>query len=314
MLPISDAPVDTSELLDCLIVGGGPAGLTAAIYLARFHLSVLVADGGESRADLIPLTRNLAGFPDGIAGSELLTRMREQGKRYGVRHWAGNVVSLQGGFGRFVVQTSAGAFRTRTVLLATGVFNRRPGMPANIHDEALARGLLRYCPICDGYEVTDSAVAVIGTGEHGTNEAEFLRSYTADVTLIAPTGKHELDASQRSRLENGAIQAVDGPCLDFELMQDGILIATSTGRRVFATVYAALGSDVRSELAAAIEAEVSSDGCLIVDRHQRTSVAGLYAAGDVVRGLDQLSYAMGQGGVAAVAIRNDLARSTPLRR
>lgn len=314
MLPISDVPADAADLLDCLVVGGGPAGLAAAIYLARFHLSVLVADSGESRASLIPLARNLAGFPDGIAGSELLTRIREQGRRYGVRHWAGNVVSLQGGFGRFVAQASEGVFQARTVLMTTGVFNRRPNMPANVHAEALSRGLLRYCPICDGYEVTDSAVAVIGTGEHGTNEAEFLRSYTADVTLIAPTGKHELDASQKSRLENGAIQAVDGPCLDFELMQDGIVIATPTGRRLFATVYAALGSDVRSEIAAVMEAEVSSDGCLIVDRHQRTSVAGLYAAGDVVRGLDQLSYAMGQGGVAAVAIRNDLARSTPLRR
>lgn len=314
MPPITGVPADAAELLDCLIVGGGPAGLTAAIYLARFHLSVLVADSGESRADLIPLTRNLAGFPNGISGSALLTRMREQGQRYGARHWAGKVVSLQGGPGMFAAHAMEGVFQARTVLMATGVFNRRPSMPANVHDEALARGLLRYCPICDGYEVTDSAVAVIGTGEHGTNEAEFLRSYTADVTLIAPTGSHELDAAQRSRLKNGAIQTVDGPCLGFELMQDGIAIATPTGRRSFATVYPALGSHIRSELAARLDAEVSRDGCLIVDNHQRTSVAGLYAAGDVVRGLDQLSYAMGQGGVVAVTIRNDLARLTPLRR
>lgn len=80
MSPISGVSPDTAEQVDCLIVGGGPAGLTAAIYLARFHLSVLVADSGESRADLIPLTRNFSGFPDGIAGSELRARMREQGK------------------------------------------------------------------------------------------------------------------------------------------------------------------------------------------------------------------------------------------
>jgi len=314
MPPVSGVSSDAAELLDCLIVGGGPAGLTAAIYLARFHLSVLVADSGESRADLIPLAHNFSGFPDGIAGSELRTRMREQGGRYGARHWPGKVVSLKGGPGLFVAHTMEGMFQARTVLMATGVFNRRPSMPANVHDEALSRGLLRYCPICDGYEVTDSAVAVIGTGEHGTSEAEFLRSYTADVTLIAPTGNHELDAAQRSRLEKGAIQAVDGPCLKFELLRDGIAIATPTGRHLFATVYAALGSDVRSELAAAMEAEVSRDGCLIVDKHQRTSVKGLYAAGDVVRGLDQLSYAIAQGSVAAVAIRNDLALATPLRR
>lgn len=240
--------------------------------------------------------------------------MREQGRRYGTRHWAGKVASLQRGHGIFVAQATEGVIQARTVLMATGVFNRRPSMPANVHAEALSRGLLRYCPICDGYEVTDSAVAVIGTGEHGTNEAEFLRSYTADVTLIAPTGHHELDATQRSRLGDGIVEVVDGPCLSFELLPDGIVIATPTGCRSFATAYPALGSDVRSELGAEMGAEVSHDGCLIVDKHQRTSVAGLYAAGDVVRGLDQLSYAMGQGGVAAVAIRNDLARLTPLRR
>ncbi|RTM09233.1 MAG: NAD(P)/FAD-dependent oxidoreductase [Hyphomicrobiales bacterium] len=306
--------MDTSELLDCLIIGGGPAGLAAAIYLARFHLSVLVADSGESRADLIPLTRNLAGFPDGIAGSDFLARMRGQAKRYGALQWEGKVDSLQGGLGNFLAQAGAEIFQARAVLLATGVFNRRPNMPSNIHAEALSRGLLRYCPICDGYEVTDTMVAVIGTGDHGTNEAEFLRSYTADVTLIAPTGNHELDEVQRTRLDSGAIEAVDGPCLDFELMQHGVAITTPAGRRSFATVYAALGSDVRSELATAAGAEVSRDRCPVVDSHQRTSVAGLYAAGDVVRGLDQLSHAIGQGGVAAVAIRNDLARLAPLRR
>jgi thioredoxin reductase (NADPH) len=74
----------------------------------------------------------------------------------------------------------------RTVLLATGVTNRRPPMDEELHDDALARGLIRYCPICDGYEVTDKKVGVIGSDSHGVAEALFLRSYTADVTLIAP--------------------------------------------------------------------------------------------------------------------------------
>ncbi|MBC8038468.1 MAG: NAD(P)/FAD-dependent oxidoreductase, partial [Rhizobiales bacterium] len=184
------------------MVGAGPAGLTAAIYLARFHLSVLVVDDGRSRAGLIPLARNHPGFPDGITGAELLARTRAQAERHGVRLAAAEIISLESEAGLLLGKTTGAAIRARTVLLATGALNRRPAMPDDVHDEALARGLLRYCPICDGYEVTDRPIAIIGTGVHAVGEAEFLRSYTPDVTLITPNGAHDLDAAQRSRLKS----------------------------------------------------------------------------------------------------------------
>jgi len=304
----------SDESLDCLVIGGGPAGLTAAIYLARFHLSVLVVDGGRSRAATIPNTLNHAGFPEGISGSELIERMREQARRYGVRIEAGEVASLKADATQLVARMNDSAIFARTILLATGVVNRRPAMADDLHDEALARALLRYCPICDGYEVTDRPVAVIGTGERGVNEAEFLRSYTSRVTLIPPDHGHDLDPEQRERLIKTGIDIVEDPCLGFELMAEQIGISLSDGMRTFASVYPALGSDVRSELAANIGAAVSKEGCIVVDPHQRTNIAGLYAAGDVVLGLDQISHAMGQGGVAATTIRNDLADRRPLRR
>lgn len=306
---------DTSEEpWDCLVIGGGPAGLTAAIYLARFHLSVLVADDGRSRAVTIPNTRNHAGFPEGISGDELIGRMREQARLYGTRLEASEVTSLEADAKLLVARTSDSVISARTILLATGVVNRRPAMADDLHDEALARGLLRYCPICDGYEVTDRPVAVIGTGERGVNEAEFLRSYTGRVTLIPPDRRPDLDPAQRERLIRAGIDIVEDPCLGFELVADQIGISLSGGMRMFASVYPALGSDVRSELAANVGAAVSREGCLVVDAHQRTNIAGLYAAGDVVLGLDQISNAMGQGGIAATTIRNDLADRRPLRR
>jgi thioredoxin reductase (NADPH) len=304
---VHTSPCQNKNPLDCLVVGGGPAGLTAAIYLARFHLSVLVVDDGKSRAGLIPLSHNHPGFPDGIAGSELLARISEQAQRYGAVLQAGKVVSLKADSGLLLAQTDGQQIKARTVLLATGAFNRRPAMANDLHDEALSRGLLRYCPICDAYELTDRPVAIIGTGAHGAGEALFLRSYTADVTLIAPDGGHDLDATQRSRLDIAKVKVIDGPCRDFELGADRIHVVLPEGRRSFASIYAGLGSENRSELAANIGAKISQEGCLIVDRHQRTGVPGLYAAGDVVLGLDQISHAMGQGGVAATAIRNDLA-------
>jgi thioredoxin reductase (NADPH) len=302
-------------LEDCIIVGAGPAGLTAAIYLARFHLSIRLFDSGTSRATLIPCTHNHAGFPEGISGRELLARMAEQAERYGARRELARVTRVERDGESFRVSVEAREFRARTVLIATGVINNRPtGMDDTLHAEALAGGQLRYCPICDAYEVTDRKVAVIGTGSHGTAEAVFLRGYTADVTLVAPDSAHALDSECEAELAAAGIARIAGPCGGFAIEDDALAFDTAAGRLRFASAYPALGSRVRSELAAEAGAETSADGCLLVDAHQRTSVPGLFAAGDVVKGLDQISHAMGGGGIAATAIRNHIAERAPLRR
>ncbi|WEK43391.1 MAG: NAD(P)/FAD-dependent oxidoreductase [Candidatus Sphingomonas colombiensis] len=303
-----------NDPLDCLVIGGGPAGLTAAIYLARFHLEVCVIDAGDGRAALIPMTRNHAGFPDGIAGAELLRRMQDQAARYGAIYQRGTVHAVRKDHDIFVATTADGEVRARSVLLATGVVNNRPDIDGALHDDALRRGLLRYCPICDGYELTDRPVGVVGTGEHGTKEALFVRSFTADLSLISPETAHELTPLHAAALAEAGVRLVEGPCLKFVLADDHIKIDVPAGEHVFASIYLALGSIIRSDLAVRLSANTTDEGCLVVDAHQRTSVAGLYAAGDVVQGLDQISHAMGEGGVAATTIRNDLAQRTPLRR
>lgn len=302
------------KLEDCIIIGGGPAGLTAAIYLARFHLSIRIFDSGSSRAAWIPMTRNHAGFPDGISGRELLDRMRAQAQKYGAICDAGKVTKIDRDGDRFVVSIDERRVRGRTVLLATGVVNNRPEVADDAHDEALAAGLIRYCPVCDGYEVTDKNVGVIGTGERGVGEALFLRGYTDRLTLIAPEGQHDLAAEQRKELEAAGIGIVDGPIEPLRIDGDQIVAPADNETLRFDSIYPALGSVIRSELAVAAGAAASDDGCLEVDPHQRTSVPGLYAAGDVVKGLDQISHAMGEAGVAATTIRNDLAKRRPIRR
>ena len=303
------------ETLDCLIIGGGPAGLTAAIYLSRFHLKIMVVDGGKSRAAWIPTSHNHAGFPDGINGEELLRRMREQAQRYGTRIENGQVGKLdKAEDGNWVAEWGSGPVSARSVLLATGVSNRRPPMDMDVHDDAMARGLIRYCPICDGYEVTDKRVGVIGTGERGLAETRFLRSYTADLTLISPDLPHELDAEARAELENMGVVLVDGPIEAIEPGDEVITLVTASGRHDFDTVYPALGSDTHTQLAEMVGAALAGDECVQVDSHQRTGVKGIYAAGDLVHGLDQISHAMGEGGVAATTIRNDLGKLKPLLR
>jgi thioredoxin reductase (NADPH) len=299
---------------DCIIIGAGPAGLTAAIYLARFHLKIRLLDAGDSRAGLIPLTHNHAGYPEGISGRDLLQRMLAQAERYGAVREAARATAIERNGDDFVVRTPDRALPARTVLLATGVRNHRPDMPDALHDEALERGLLRYCPICDGYEVTDTKVGVIGTDTHGMKEALFLRGYTKDVTLISPDGGHRLDTACQRALDDAGVRRVDGPCGGWAIEGDQLALDTAEGRLAFDSAYPAMGSHIRSELAVAARARATADGCLEVDDHQRTSIPGLFAAGDVVRGLDQISHAMGEAGVAATTIRNLLDERAPLRR
>ncbi len=300
---------------DCIIIGAGPAGLTAAIYLARYHLSIRLFDSGTSRAAWIPCTHNHAGYPDGIEGKELLRRMREQARKYGAVREEKLVNHLAKIDDHFVIGTDSGTYTARSVLLATGVVNRRPAaLPDDVHDEALARGLLRYCPVCDGYEVTDKRVAVIGSGGHGHAEAMFLRGFTRDLTLVCPKGEHDLDDGQRQTLQEAGIVVEDGPCGGFAIEGDALAFDTGTRRMAFDSVYPALGSHVRSELIELIGADTTDDGCVLTDDHYETSVSGLFAAGDVVKGLDQISNAMGQAGVAATTIRNHLARGKPIWR
>ena len=300
-------------ILDCLIVGGGPAGLTAAIYLARFHLDILVVDGGKSRAAWIPCTRNHAGYPDGIEGKELLQRMRDQACKYGAKIETEYVTKLERDHqtSLFTATWGSGKAAARAVLLATGLSNRRPPMDEELHDDALSRGLVRYCPICDGYEVTDKRVGVIGSDSHGVAEAVFIRSYTADVTLIAPDTSLKLKPDDAKKLKEAGIDCVDGPAQAVAIDRKCIVVDTAEGHYAFDSIYPALGSDTHTQLGEMLGAKLAEDGCFLCDDHQRTSVPCLYAAGDVVHGLDQISHAMGEGGVAATTIRNDLCADEP---
>jgi len=126
--------------LDCLVIGAGPAGLTAVIYLARFHLRVGIVDAGASRAGLIPRTRNHAGYPGGIAGAELLARMREQAAEFGADVETAQVDGMVIDGPLFLAKRGQNCWRARAGLLATGVVNRRPSIVPGTHDDALARG------------------------------------------------------------------------------------------------------------------------------------------------------------------------------
>ena len=153
------------QTLDCVVIGGGPAGLSAAIYLARFRRNVKVIDAGNSRASLIPLSHNYPGFPNGISGKELLDHFRAQAASFGMHITQGTVHRLERlENGDFLTFFENEVVRSRKVMLATGLRDIEPEMPQL--RQAIQQGHIRYCPICDGYEVAGKKVAVIGHGNH----------------------------------------------------------------------------------------------------------------------------------------------------
>jgi thioredoxin reductase (NADPH) len=289
------------SLQDCVIVGGGPAGLTAALYLARFLRRVTVFDAGDGRARMIPRTHNQPFFPDGISGPDLLESMRRHAVTYGACIEAGNVTQVAAADGLFRVTTDKQSVEARSVILATGVFNHRPPLSVSDHDRGLAAGLIRYCPVCDAYEVRDQRIAVLGQGVHGRDEARFIATYSDLVTLI-PNTAGPATAAQ------GAIRVLHASMREMALCGSEVVITLDSGEaHRFDTLYVALGTTPRADLAAALGLQQSAQGCLVVDAKQRTSMGGVYAIGDVTEGLDQISVAMGQGAIAATAVHNDLA-------
>jgi thioredoxin reductase (NADPH) len=299
---------------DCLIIGGGPTGLIAAVYLGRFRRNVRVIDAGGSRASLIPTSHNYPGFPDGISGRELLVRLREQASRYGATLTAGEVEALeQRDDGTFRARAGNEMIEARTIVLATGAMDVEPALP-NIKD-AIRSGLIRHCPICDAYEVIGKCVGVIGRGTKGANEARFLRHYTDKLTLFTLGTPHEISAQDRSNLEECGIIVVDDMLAEVCTEAGAIVgLQTRCGTTYrFDTLYSALGCHVRSDLAQTLGARCDSVGQIVVDDRLRTTVSGLYAAGDVANDLNQIAVGAGHAAIAATTIHNALRAGTVLQ-
>ncbi|MDQ3287163.1 MAG: NAD(P)/FAD-dependent oxidoreductase [Pseudomonadota bacterium] len=292
------------DYLDCLIVGAGPAGLTAATYLIRFHRRIAVVDAGQSRARWIPTSHNCPGFPTGIAGQSLLERLREQAESYGATITPGRITGLRRDAEMFVATAQDGRqWRARHVLLATGIVDRMPKMDGL--EDAIARGVVRLCAVCDGYEATDERIAVFAPADEAIRHGAFLRTFSRNVTALRSepgdpdeTQVQLADAAGITllrvpqRLESG-----DGRC--DVVFDDG-------SRESFDTLYPVLGGNAQAQLATQLGARVDEQGELQVDEHMQTSIDRLYATGDVVSALNQISVAVGHAAIASSDIHRRL--------
>ncbi|MES2820417.1 MAG: NAD(P)/FAD-dependent oxidoreductase [Pseudomonadota bacterium] len=312
-MDVSLSATQASTPFDCVVVGAGPAGLTAAIYLSRFRRGVIAVDSGASRAALIPRSHNYPGFPPGIGGVELLMRLRQQALSYGARLETGRVKQIEPHEAGFRVKCSGKTLLARSVLLATGIEDRLPDMP-NVQ-EAIRGTHVRLCAICDGYEVKGERVAVYGEIESAIRHALFIRTFTDQISVIVLDEKQACSEllAQAALLD---VQVLNDRVESLRLSEDGwVEVRTCTGKRLsFDIVYPVLGSKVRLPRMKDLPMRQNERGNLWVDAYQQTSIPGLYAAGDVTHTpLNQVSVATGQAAIAATHIHNSLQRN-PWRR
>lgn len=293
---------------DALIVGGGIAGLQAAIQLGRYRHRVMVVDRGFGRSTLCRRYGNVLGWPDGVSGKELREKGRKQTEALGVDWVEDEVTGLAKTTDGFTAFGRRGTYAGRVLLLATGVTDRYPDVPGL---EACLGLSVYVCPDCDGYEASGRKTVVLGSGDSGARMALELLYWTDDITFVNHGGK-PIERRLAERLEHKRVDVVEGT-LEAVEHDDGRFKAARlaeggavAGERAF---IAFGGNEVNTALAASLGAERLENRHIVTDpRTKMTTVPGLWAAGDVGVHSEQLTVAMGEGTLAAVWMHKELLR------
>ncbi|HEV2108477.1 MAG TPA: NAD(P)/FAD-dependent oxidoreductase [Thermomicrobiales bacterium] len=297
-----------SDLHDVLVVGGGPAGVSAAITLARACRSVTVVDCLDiGRSDWRQRNRNYPGFPDGITAVELSRLGRQQAEQYGAHFIVGEVARLVQADSVFVASGEDFEVQARSVILATGVRDRWPVFPGY---ESYIGKTMHWCLYCDGYEMRGKRVVLVGNDEDAAQLAVQFLAFTDDVTLLTNSGSLGLPQALVERLASRGIPTVIGRLTDAKAKGDGILESITIDDRESLPLdhlFSHQGADPNTELARALGVELNEYGYIDTDLHARTSLPGVYAAGDVTRRFShQVATAIHEGTTAATTIDFEL--------
>ena len=303
----------TEHEYDVVIIGGGPAGATAAMYTARADLKTAVIDKGLT-AGALGITAKIANYPGivgEIGGAELLQRMREQAESFGARFVQDKVQAVDLTSTPKLVFGNAGTYSARAVIIATGSMGR--GQRVKGEDELLGRGV-SYCATCDAAFFQGQTVAVAGNNDEAIEEALFLTRFAGHVHLLSPTPDlkapahmvHEVSSHAKVTVHPGTVvrevvgkQHVEG--LRIAQRGQGEMLLPVTGAFFYVQGARPITDFVQDQI------EVSASGCLVVDKEFRTALPGVYAVGDVLcNHIKQAVIAAAEGAVAAMAVDKEL--------
>ncbi len=303
LVTMSPAGRPTPHEVDALVVGGGPAGLSAALYLARYNRDVLVFDSGHGRSTHHQTNRNYLGFPDGVSTLELRELGQAQLARYSnARVLHHTITSVDGDAERgFTVSSQGGAWHGRTLLLATGVLDHFPHFPG--WESYVGRSMF-WCITCDGYENRGKDILVVGHTDAAAGEAMQLHSLTDRIRLLTNSEVDAISPTFRSRLEAAGVRVIHDHIAQ-AFGTDGLLseFVTRSGERLgLDVVFSIQGANPETVLARRLGLRLAPSGWIDVDTEQKTSVEGVFAAGDVTSlHSHQVTAAVHEGAQAASA-------------
>lgn len=290
------------------VIGAGPGGLVSALYLRRFMRSTMLASAGSPRASWIPRTHNLMGFRKGIAGAKILSELQAQLDDLGIERAVGECRVYPRGRG-FEIECGEETFTAERVILATGMTDTQPAIEGI--ERLRKAGVLRYCPICDAYEYRDKRILVLAQDSHGLKTASFLSGFSKRVSVLWPTTDKLPARLAREKKWMGAPLIVG--TLHSISERDGGIVATyadENGRERtsdYDACYVALGSTINDSAFRHLKKiKRDEEGSILTNSHQETGHPGIYAVGDCVRGLAQISVATGHAAIAATHIHNQL--------
>lgn len=285
-----------------VIIGAGPAGISAALYAARGNMNPLVINNGIGALEKAEKIENYYGLEQPLSGKELYERGIAQAKALGVHILDAEVLGISG-FDIFTVKTTAGDFDTVSVILATGGKRSAPKIPGLKEFEG--RGV-SYCAVCDAFFYRGKEVAVVGNGDFALHEAEELRNVTQDVTIYTDGKEPEFSREHPIAVNTMKIQAIEG-----DDKVSGLLMQSDTAAQDAEApensfypadgVFVALGTAGSTEIARQMGAEISDKGNIKTDEEMATTIPGLFAAGDCTGGLLQVSKAVYEGSMAAIS-------------
>lgn len=281
-------------MYDIIIIGKGPAGISASLYTSRGKLNTLII-GGESYLSKTHKIDNYYGFPEGISGSELFLAGQNQAKNLGVKIIDDMVVSIDYETDMFKIKTSENIYESKTVLLATGLSLNKVKIE---NAEKLEGKGVHYCVTCDGYFYNGLKVGILGFTDYAANEALELYHFSNDVTIytngkafeVTDTSKSKL-AEKNIKINNNGILKLDG-----ENSLEGITFKDGSTEKIDG-IFVAYGTASSTDFARKIGVMMNKSS-IIVDKDYKTNVPGLFAAGDCVGGMKQISVSVGQGAIA----------------
>ncbi len=299
------------KVFDCVIVGGGPAGLSAGIYLGRFNRSVLVVDKGNGgRWHSHEINENYLGFPSGIASKELRALGKRQAQKFGAEFCLDEISNVRKRKSGFVLSGKKNYYYSKTIIFATGVADNFP--PIKNIDQYIGECLF-WCITCDGYKVRNKRVVVLGNNEEAACMTMQLLNFTKKITYLSNSTSKESGLSDiwRARLRKTGVNFIEGYATDIIERNKGLKhLLLHDGEKLPADfIFSVQGAMPHSQLAKKLGVELSREDYIKTDIEQRTNVTGVYAAGDVTKYFShQIASAVHEGSMAAQAVNYDLYR------